>query len=121
MGIVAYLLLMAAFASPGVVGVVVGLRTALLLLGIGPLAALAALQATIAVSSRVNDPRSAQQIAVLLVLPLVAMVVGQIAGAFVLTTAVLAGVAAGLALLWLLLLMLSVALFDRENILTRWR
>ena len=120
-GIVAYLLLMAAFASPGVVGVVVGMRTALLLLVIGPLAALAALQATIAVSSRANDPRSAQQIAVLLVLPLVAMVVGQIAGAFVLTTAVLAGVAAALALLWLLLLLLSVALFDRENILTRWR
>ena len=85
------------------------------------LAALTALQATIAVSSRANDPRSAQQIAVLLVLPLVAMLVGQIAGAFVITTTILAGIAAALALIWVLLVMLSVALFDRENILTRWR
>ena len=120
-GVMLYFLLMWAFASPGVPAVVLGWRTALLLGVIGPLAALTALQATIAVSSRANDPRSAQQIAVLLVLPLVAMLVGQIAGAFVITTTILAGIAAALALIWVLLVMLSVALFDRENILTRWR
>jgi len=120
-GVVAYLLLMSIFAEPGVLGAVLGMRTAILLGLIGPLGALVALQATIAVSSRVNDARSAQQIAVLIVLPLVAMVVGQVAGAFILTTVILAGVALVLAILWLLLLLLSVALFDRETILTRWR
>ena len=120
-GVAAYLALMALFASPGVMGAVVGIRSAVMLGLIGPLAALAALQATIAVSSRVNDPRSAQQIAVLIVLPLVAMVVGQIAGAFILTTGILVAIAAALALLWGLLVLLSVALFDREHILTRWR
>lgn len=120
-GVVAYLGLMAVFASPGVMDAVVGFRTMILLALIGPLAALAALQATIAVSSRVNDPRSAQQIAVLLVLPLVAMVVGQIAGAFIITTGMLAAIAAVLAAVWALLVMLSVALFDRETILTRWK
>lgn len=120
-GVALYFMLMWAFASPGVLGVVLGWRTTLLLGMIGPLGALTALQATIAVSSRATDPRSAQQIAVLLVLPLVAMLVGQIAGAFIITTAVLVGVAAILAVIWLLLVLLSVALFDRENILTRWR
>ena len=120
-GVAAYVALMGMFASPGVMGAVIGLRTVILLGVIGPLAALAALQGTIAVSSRVNDPRSAQQIAVLLVLPLVAMVVGQIGGAFVITTAILAAIAAALGVLWGLLVLLSIALFDRETILTRWK
>jgi hypothetical protein len=49
------------------------------------------------------------------------MLVGQIAGAFVVTTPVLLLVAAALAAVWLALVVLSVALFDRESILTRWR
>jgi ABC-2 type transport system permease protein len=88
---------------------------------VGPLASLAALQMTIAISSRVNDPRSAQQIAVLLVLPLVVMLVGQIAGAFIVTTRVLLVVSAGLAVLWFALILISTALFQRETILTRWK
>lgn len=119
-GVAIYFVLMFAFASPGVPGAVVGVRTFVLLGLVGPLAALAALQATITVSSRVNDPRSAQQIAVLLVLPLVAMLVGQVAGAFVITTGMLIAIAVVLAVVWVLLVLLSVALFDRETILTRW-
>ncbi|MEO5896207.1 MAG: ABC transporter permease, partial [Vicinamibacterales bacterium] len=120
-GLVIYMLLVTAFAAPGVVAAIFNLRTALLVGGIGPFASLAALQATIAVSSRVNDPRSAQQIAVLLVLPLVGMLVGQVAGAFVVTTAVLVALTLALAAAWIILLLLSVALFQRETILTRWR
>ena len=120
-GVCLYFGLVAAFAEPGVFRAVAGLRTAVLLLGVGPLASLVALQGTIAVSSRVNDARSAQQIAVLLVLPIVAMLLGQIAGAFVLTTAMLVGVVVGLAVLWAFLIGLSVALFERETILTRWK
>lgn len=119
-GVAAYFALMMAFAAPGVLDAVIGVRTAILLALIGPLSALVALQATIAVSSRVNDPRSAQQVAVLLVLPLVAMLVGQVAGAFILTTGILVAIAMVLAGVWVLLVMLSVALFDRETILTRW-
>lgn len=120
-GLILYIMIVALVAEPGVLGAILTFRTAILVGAIGPLAALAALQATIAVSSRVNDPRSAQQIAVLLVLPLVAMLVGQIVGAFVVTTAVLALLALALAVVWVLLLFLSVALFQRETILTRWR
>lgn len=116
-GFAGYLALVAAFAEPGVLATLLTFRTAVLMGLVGPLAALAALQMTIAVSSRVKDARSAQQIAVLLVLPLVAMLIGQIVGAFFIPTWVLVLMAAGLAVLWGLLILLSVALFDRERIL----
>ena len=120
-GLSVYALLVAVTAEPGVVGAVLSPRSFVLVGLIGPMASLAALQATIAISSRVNDPRSAQQIAVLLVLPLVMMLVGQIAGAFIVTTPVLLLLAAALAALWVVLILFSVALFERETILTRWK
>jgi ABC-2 type transport system permease protein len=120
-GLGLYVATVAAIGSPGVLAVLLTGRTLLLVGVMGPLAALAALQATIAVSSRANDPRSAQQIAVLLVMPLMVMFVGQIAGAFVVTTGMLALVTGGIAAAWVLLVLLSVALFDRETILTRWK
>ena len=120
-GLVVYLILVGLLGAPGVLSAVISTRSVVLLLVIGPLSTLAALQATIAISSRANDPRSAQQVAVLIVLPLMIMLVGQIVGAFVVTTAALLIVGAGLAVIWGMLLMFSVAIFHRETILTRWR
>ena len=120
-GVVIYMLLVAILGSPGVFASLLTVRSGIMLLVVGPLAALAALQATIAVSARANDPRSAQQIAVLVVLPLVMLFVGQLAGAFFLTTALLLLVGAVALAAWILLVMLSVALFERETILTRWK
>jgi ABC-2 type transport system permease protein len=120
-GLALYVMLAASVALPGVAHTLVSGRSLVLIVLLGPLASLAALQLTIAISSRVNDPRSAQQIAVLLVLPLVLMLVGQVAGAFVITSPMLIAICAGLAIIWLVLVMLSVALFDRESILTRWK
>jgi ABC-2 type transport system permease protein len=120
-GVVVYLLLIALVGSPGVWPSLFTVRSGIMVLLVGPLASLAALQATIAVSSRANDPRSAQQIAVLVVLPLVLLFVGQLAGAFFLTSALLLLVAAVALAAWVLLVMLSVALFERETILTRWK
>lgn len=120
-GLALYLVLTVTVAAPGVASTLVSGRSLILIALVGPLASLAALQLTIAISSRVNDPRSAQQIAVLLVLPLVLMLVGQVAGAFVITSPMLLTLCAGLAAIWLLLLFFSVALFDRESILTRWK
>jgi ABC-2 type transport system permease protein len=76
---------------------------------------------TIAISSRVNDPQSAQQIAVVLVIPLIMMMMGQLVGAFVLTVPVLLLIASVLTIIWVLLILLSMALFERETILTRWK
>jgi ABC-2 type transport system permease protein len=107
--------------SAGVPGSLLTARNAILVGLLGPAASLAAMQASIAVSSRVTDPRSAQQVAVILVLPLVLMLVGQIAGAFFLSTAWLLVLSLGVLAAWWLLVLLSVALFERETILTRWK
>lgn len=120
-GLAAYVGLMAAFAEPGVLATLATARSAVLVGLVGPLASLAALQMTIAVSSRVNDPRTAQQVAVVLVLPLVGLLIGQVIGAFLIPTWGLVAVAAALAALWGLLLLFGVALFDRERVLTGWR
>jgi ABC-2 type transport system permease protein len=120
-GLAAYVALVAALAEPGVLASLATARTAVLVGLVGPLAALTALQLTIAVSSRVNDPRTAQQVAVLLVLPLVGMLIGQVIGAFLIPTWGLVAIAAVLAALWALLVTIGVALFDRERVLTRWR
>lgn len=120
-GLIAYVGLVVLFGAPGAAGALMSARAVVMVGLVGPLASLAALQMTIAISSRVNDPRSAQQIAVLLVLPLVVMLVGQIAGAFIVTTRVLLVVSAALAVLWVVLILISTALFQRETILTRWK
>jgi ABC-2 type transport system permease protein len=119
-GLCLYFGLIALLTSPAVVWSLLSLRGLLLIGVLGPFASLAALQATIAVSSRVNDPRSAQQVAVLLILPLILMVVGQIAGAFFITTAMLLLLCLAMAAAWAALIFLSIALFERETILTRW-
>src|SRR5262249_44325469 len=111
----------ARFAEPGVARGLLNTHSAILVLLVSPASALAALQTALAVSSRVNDPRTAQQFGVLLILPLSALLIAQFAGWTVLSTPMLALVGAGLLGVWALLAVVTVALFDRETILTRWR
>lgn len=93
----------------------------LTILLVGPLVALLGIGAGVLVSARAKDPRSAQQIGSLVLLPLIALVVAQTAGAFLLSPLwVLAG-AAVLALLGVVLFRWGVRLFDRERIFSDWR
>ena len=85
------------------------------------MAALVALQIAVLVSSRVNDPRTAQQFGALLILPITAVFVMQFNGVIRLTVPVILVILAALFVLWLLLVLLGVALFEREKILTRWK
>jgi ABC-2 type transport system permease protein len=71
--------------------------------------------------SRVNDPRSAQQIGALVILPIAGLLVAQITGSFQLTVFRILLVALVLSLVNAILLRIGVALFDRESILTRWK
>jgi ABC-2 type transport system permease protein len=120
-GLALYLAGIAAFAEPNVFAHMFNARTVLLIVVLGPAAALVALQAAIVISSRVNDARTAQQFGVLIILPITAVFVAQFTGSWWLSTRWLLLVGAGLMAAWLLLVGVSVALFDRENILTRWR
>jgi len=120
-GLIAYGLVIAASAEPGVMPGMLSARTFVLLLGVGPMCALVSLQMAVVISSRVNDPRTAQQFGVLIVVPVTALVIGQVSGALWLSGRALALVALGLFGVWILLTLFSVALFEREAILTRWR
>jgi ABC-2 type transport system permease protein len=120
-GVVIFFAGIAATAAPGVVAAMLSARTAVLLLFDGPAVALVALQAAILVSSRANDARTAQQFGVLIILPLAGVLVAQFSGTFSLTAAALAAIGIGLVVLWLLLVAVSIAAFDRETILTRWK
>ncbi len=120
-GLAIYFAIIALSGQPGVAAALITPRTGVLVALIMPAAALASLQFAILVSSRVNDPRTAQQFGVLIILPLTALVVAQFSGAMWLTTRQLVLVGAGLAALWLVLAVVSVPLFQRETILTRWR
>jgi len=85
-----------------------------------PLLALIAIAAMVAISARVNDPRTAQQFSAWVVVPFLALFFGQIAGVLVLSplialvAAILLAVVAGLAI-WGV-----TGLFQREVILTKW-
>lgn len=91
----------------------------LLLLG-SPSLALLMVSATVAISGRVNDPRTAQQVAAVVVAPLLALFVAQLLGVVVLTPLLASIASAALAFLAALAFAGAIALFDRENILTRW-
>lgn len=110
-----------ALAEPGVLAALASVRTLLVTGLVGPLAALVALQLVVLASTRARDPRSAQQVGVLVVLPLVGLMIAQSAGALWLPLAWLALAAMILLLAWLGLLAISVAAFSREHVLTRWR
>lgn len=109
------------FAEPGVLRALLSAKTALMVLGLGPMTSGVALQVGVLVSARVNDPRTAQQFGALFILPLTGLFMAQMSGAFVLTTGMGLLVLAGLAVVWFLLLLFGIALFEREAILTRWK
>jgi ABC-2 type transport system permease protein len=72
------------------------------------------------VSARVNDVRTAEQAAVLLVVPLIGLFTAQFAGAYTLGLLHILLLFAGLLVVDLLLLKSARRVFSRETILTRW-
>ena len=89
---------------------------------IGPLASLLGLQLAVCASSRVNDPRSAQQLgAFVLIVPVGILQIAQFVGGVVLTLPILSGIGLVLVVANLLVLRTAILLFDRESILIRWK
>ena len=117
----AYVGTAALFAQPGVAAALLTPRPLAVLFLMGPMASLTALTLAVCVSSRVNDARSAQQLAVLVVLPITGLLIAQIAVGFVVTVPVILMVTGVMAAVNVGLIRLGVSLFDRETILTRWK
>lgn len=88
---------------------------------IGPLMALSAVSFSIIISSRVNDPRVAEQVSMIIILPILAVFFGQMAGIITLNIVFMIASVIVLGLVDLILVFLSVRLFQRETILTRWK
>src|SRR4030066_2009481 len=87
----------------------------------GPLMAVLSVNFSIMVSSRVNDPRVAEQLSAVVIVPLMAVFFGQIAGLFILNSTQILLMCVVLAFLDVLVIYLAVRLFQRETILTRWK
>jgi len=86
-----------------------------------PLLGLIAVAVMTAISSRVNDTRTAQQLSIWAVVPIAGIILGELSGQFELT--VLVAVIAIVVLIPLAILLTwgAAQLFGRETILTRWK
>jgi ABC-2 type transport system permease protein len=110
-----------AIGEPGVWRSIVGRRLIIMFGLLAPLVELASLQVSVIVSSRSSDPRSAQQLTALLILPITIVFVAQLMGLLVVGPAALVVGSAGCFALNGILLWIGVRVFQRETILTRWR
>ncbi len=117
----AMVVLIALLLGGQLVGVVTDSSWLAAVLALGPAVGLVSVAAGVIVSSRVNDPRSAQQIGALIILPLVALVVIQATGVFVLTAREYVLLAVVVAVLGFIGIRLGTVIFGRETILTRWK
>jgi ABC-2 type transport system permease protein len=116
-----YALEMEFLARPQVLPNVLIPTTWLLIFVICPLIAVMGLIIGVIVSSRANDPRTAQQIAGILVLPVIGLFIAQIQGLYFLTLPKVLVTVVVLAVIDIVVLKVGVALFDRETILLRWK
>ncbi|MEA3327426.1 MAG: ABC transporter permease subunit [Chloroflexota bacterium] len=87
----------------------------------GPLMAVASVNFAIYISSRVSDPRVAEQISALLIVPILGLMFAQIAGVIVVNVIVMLSFIGGMILFDIGMIYLGATIFQRETILTRWK
>ena len=88
---------------------------------LGPAVGLSSVVAGVIVSARVNDPRVAQQVGGVVIVPIIGLVLVQATGTLVVGAAGYSLAAGVILLVSLAGLWVGVRLFAREAILTRWR
>ncbi len=88
---------------------------------LAPLLAFLGILITLVISSRVNDPRVAQQISVVILLPLIGIFMLQFNGLIMINTQFMFLLVVVVFIIDALALKLSNVMFDREEILTRWK
>lgn len=124
-GWISFLLFLLALPLIGVTAPVIAYITGpTWILGImvaGPLMAIAAVNFAIFISSRVNDPRVAEQIASLLLVPFLGLIFAQLAGIVVINLVFMFSFIGGMILFDIGMIYLGASIFQREKILTRWK
>jgi ABC-2 type transport system permease protein len=88
---------------------------------VGPLMAILSVNFSLIISSRVNDPRVAEQLSAIVIVPVLLVFFAQISGLFLINQQLILLMALILLVVDGLILYLAVRLFQRENILTRWK
>jgi ABC-2 type transport system permease protein len=88
---------------------------------LGPAVGLSSVVAGVIVSSRANDPRVAQQIGGVVIVPVIALVLLQATGTLLVGPVGYLVLSAGVLAVSAVGLRVGVRLFDRDAILTRWR
>ena len=88
---------------------------------LGPVLAIISAMFAIFVSSRVNDPRVAEQIASVMIVPFMGVFLASSFGAISLNVKSMVAAVIIFAILAAVLLYLGTRIFDRENILTKWK
>jgi len=88
---------------------------------LGPLLAIAAVNVAVMVSSRATDPRVAEQLSMLVVLPLMVVFFGQVTGLILINETLILWMAFAMIIVDVVTLFVAVRLFQRESILTRWK
>ncbi|HSH02355.1 MAG TPA: ABC transporter permease subunit [Anaerolineae bacterium] len=87
---------------------------------LGPLLTWMTVTIALMVSSRVSDPRVAEQLTSLVVVPIVLLMIGQTTGLFLLSRELILIAAIVIAVVDVILTYFCIQLFQRETILTRW-
>jgi ABC-2 type transport system permease protein len=106
--------------TPQVVQLIIGPAWVALLLLCSPLLALIMVGISVLISSRVNDPRTAQSLTGVVVVPLMLLFSGQLLGLVVLDSLFVLALFVALVAIAGGLFWLAARLFQRETILTRW-
>ena len=118
---VAFVVLASFVYGPNLFGVVTDSSWLVGVFVLGPAVGLSSVVAGVIVSARVNDPRVAQQIGGIIIVPIIAVTLLQATGTLLVGAAGYFLLAVIILVVSLLGLRAGVALFDRETILTRWR
>jgi ABC-2 type transport system permease protein len=107
--------------GPALFGVVTDASWLMGVFVLGPAVGLSSVVAGVIVSSRVSDPRVAQQIGGIIIVPIIAVILLQATGTVLVGAAGYFALAVIVTIVSLVGLRIGVVLFDREAILTRWR
>ena len=108
----------------GVSNTVAGISAGIWLIAvgiIGPLIAFQAVMLALIISTRVSDPRAAQQISMVVVLPIIGLIFGQLGGWLIIDRSLMWTTSMVMLIIDLALVFISAELFERETILTRWK
>jgi ABC-2 type transport system permease protein len=107
--------------DPAVVGKILEPLWLMAIIIVGPLLAIFGVSLAVMISSRVTDPRIAEQVSAVFVLPMVGLFVAQSLGLIFVNEQIILWMALILLVLDVGMLFFATQLFQRETILTRWK